>query len=190
MDFITGLPEQQSVDRAVYDSILIVVDRYSKIARYIVYRKTIDSPELTVVLWKEVFSLFGTPKGIVSDRGTVFTSRFWSALYFHLYINQRLSIAFHPQTNGQTKHQNQSLEHYLRAYCGQRNRDWLSKLPFTEFMYNNSIHQVTQATPFKVYYGYNPQLPYNSEDRVQGEVPAAKVRAETLQTERSKLQEL
>jgi hypothetical protein len=79
MDFITGLPKSKSAG-GTYDAILVVMDRYSKMSRYIPCRKTIDSPELAKILWKEVFSLFGTPSSIVSDRGTVFTSQFWSAL--------------------------------------------------------------------------------------------------------------
>jgi transposase InsO family protein len=191
MDFITGLPGcKNPAGGPDFDAILVVVDRYSKMARYIACHKTVDSPELAKILWERVFSLFGTPDGIVSDRGTVFTSHFWSAFCFHLRCKQRLSTAFHPQTDGQTERQNQALEHYLRSYCNTQKNDWAKKLPFAEFAYNNSKHQVLQDTPFHVCYGYHPQLPWNPEDRIKGEVPAARRRLEVLQEERIKLQEL
>ena len=97
MDFITGLSPSKNLNGGEdYDSILVIVDRLSKMARYIPCYKTIDALELAQRMWDSVFSLFGTFNGMVSDRGTVFTSKFWSALYFHLYSRQRLSTAFYP----------------------------------------------------------------------------------------------
>ena len=191
MDFVTGLPPcKNPAGGPDFDAILVVVDRYSKMARYIACNKTVDSPELAKLMWENVFSLFGTPDGIVSDRGTVFTSHFWSAFCYYLMCKQRLSTAFHPQTDGQTERQNQALEHYLRSYCNLRKNNWFEKLSFAEFTYNNSKHQVLQSTPFEVCYGYHPKLPWNPEDRIKGEVPAARKRLEILLEERKKLQEL
>lgn len=191
MDFITGLPLSQNPEGGPdFDAILVVVDRYTKMARYVACHKTVDSPELAKILWDRVFSIFGTPGGIVSDRGTVFTSEFWSAFCFHLHCKRRLSTAFHPQTDGQTERQNQALEHYLRTYCNTHKDDWVQKLSFAEFAYNNSKHQVLNDTPFHTCYGYHPQLPWNPEDRIQGEVPAARERVQILLEEREKLQEL
>jgi hypothetical protein len=191
MDFITGLPGcKNPAGGPDFDAILVVVDRYSKMARYIACHKTVDSPELARIMWNQVFSIFGTPDGIVSDRGTVFTSQFWSAFCFHLMCKQRLSTAFHPQTDGQTERQNQNLEHYLRSYCNTRKNNWSDKLSFAEFTYNDSKHQVLQDTPFHVCYGYHPRLPWNPADRILGEVPAARRRVKVIQEERKKLQEL
>jgi hypothetical protein len=75
MDFIIGLPLCKNPARGPdFDAILVVVDRYSKMARYIACYKTVDSPELARIMWKYVFSIFGSLDGIVSDRGTVFIS--------------------------------------------------------------------------------------------------------------------
>ncbi len=53
---------------------------------------------------------------IMSDWGSVFTSKFSSSLYYFLGIKRRLSTAFHPQTDGQTKRQNSIMEAYLQAF--------------------------------------------------------------------------
>jgi hypothetical protein len=60
---------------------------------------------------------------LVSDRGLVFTSLFWSDICYHLKIDYRLSTAFYPQTDSQTKQQNQELETYLRIYIGYKQDD-------------------------------------------------------------------
>jgi hypothetical protein len=104
LDFIVGLPESQKSDEGKkYNSILVIVDRFSKMARYIPARDTIDATKLaSVLVHKLILRGAGVPSSIVSDRGPQFTSKFWSALCYHLEIKQRLSTAYHPQTDGQT----------------------------------------------------------------------------------------
>ena len=117
MDFITGLPESKGFNGRVYDSILVVVDRFSKMVRYFAVNKTIDAPALAELIYKKIVMFTGTPDDIVSDRGSVFTSEYWSTLCYHLAVKRRLSTAFHPQTDGQTERLNQQLEAHLRIYC-------------------------------------------------------------------------
>ena len=117
MDFITDLP--RSIDKTtgvVYDSILVIVDRYTKISKYILYKKTTSAEDLADLFLKNWFKDQGLPANIISDRGSVFTSKFWSALCYHLRIRRGLSTAFYPQTDGQTERQNQVIETWLRAY--------------------------------------------------------------------------
>jgi len=68
MDFIIDLPPSKWRGR-VYDSILVVVDRFTKMARYIPVCKTITSQELADVFMNSIFKDFGTPRGITLDRG-------------------------------------------------------------------------------------------------------------------------
>ena len=56
--------------------IVVVVDRFTKLARYILTRKTIDVLELAGLFVYYIYKDFGCPKGIISDRGSVFTSKF------------------------------------------------------------------------------------------------------------------
>jgi hypothetical protein len=86
MDFVTGLPPSKNLNGGEdYDLILVIVDRFSKMAWYIPCYKTINALELAQRIWDSVFSLFGTPDRMVSDRGTVFISKFWLVLCFYLY---------------------------------------------------------------------------------------------------------
>jgi hypothetical protein len=103
-------------------------------------------------------------------------------------VKRRLSTAFHPQTDGQTERQNQTIEQYLRCYCNYRQDDWYSKLPLAEFTYNNSVHSTTGLTPFYALYGYHPDIRANIEADVPGgEAPNARLRVEQLQAEREEL---
>src|SRR5436189_2158673 len=51
-----------------------------------------------------------------ADGGSVFTSKYWGTICYHLAMKRRVSTAFHPQTDGQTERMNQNLESYLRCY--------------------------------------------------------------------------
>jgi len=118
MDFVTGLPPSWWNGKEV-DAILMVVDRYTKMSIFLPVSSEITATELAELLHKEVFLRYGFPRGIVSDRGSIFTSALWSALCFHMRIKRRLSTAFHPQTDGQTERANQTLEFYLRCFVGE-----------------------------------------------------------------------
>jgi transposase InsO family protein len=162
MDFIVGLPP--STRRGVvYDAILVIVDRYTKMALYIPTHSKCDAEELADLFADHVLNRYGRPTSIVSDRGSLFTSGFWSALCDHLHIKRRLSTAYHPQTDGQTERQNQTLEQYLRAYVNFRQDNWAGLLGVAEFTYNSATHASTKLSPFYALYGYHPQ-PLQEDD--------------------------
>ena len=116
IDFVTGLSVSTNWKGETYDSILVIIDRPTKMVHYKPVRVTIDAPGLAEVIIDVVVRHHGLPDSIVSDRGSVFTSKFWSSLCYFLEIKRRLSTAFHPQTDGQTERQNSTMEAYLRAF--------------------------------------------------------------------------
>ncbi len=116
MDFVTGLPISTNWKGDTYDSILVIVDRLTKMVHYEPVKVTIDATGLVEVILDVVVRHHGLPDSIVSDRGSVFTSKFWSSLCYFLEIKRRLSTAFHPQTDGQTERHNSTMEAYLRAF--------------------------------------------------------------------------
>jgi len=76
--------------------IYIIVDHYTKIALYLPIVKTITITELTDLFLNEVVRRFGAPRGIISNYGSIFTSKFWLELCFATKIKRRLSMAFYP----------------------------------------------------------------------------------------------
>jgi len=60
--------------------------------------------------------LYGLSENIISDRGPQFTAEVMRELNKLLGIDTKLSMAFHPQTDGQTERMNQELEQYLRIF--------------------------------------------------------------------------
>ncbi|KAK1616826.1 hypothetical protein QYE76_022343 [Lolium multiflorum] len=108
-----------------------------------------------------VLALHGTPKSIVSDRGSQFTSRFWQKVHEGLGTRLNFSTAYHPQTDGQTERVNQILEDMLRACVLEYGSKWEDCLPYAEFSYNNSYQASLQMAPFEALYGRKCRTPLN-----------------------------
>ena len=174
MDFITGLPPSEWMGKW-YNAILVIMDRYSKHATYIRTTKNITSSELVDVFIHEVVRRHGWPEGIVSDRGSVFTSEFWEAVCRGMKVKRRLSTAFHPQTDGQTERQNRTLRQYLVCYCHDEQSNWASMLDSAEFAYNSSKYSLIKRSPFKRLMGYRPRIAWAVIDNsMRGEIDAEK----------------
>ena len=128
-----------------------------------------------------VIRLHGISQSLFSDRGSIFTSHFWTSLSNMMNLKQRLSTAFHPQTDGQTERMNQTLEQYLQIYCNYQQDNWSSLLSLAEFSYNNAYQSTIKCSPFYANYGYHPT--FNVDIRQSHlSAPAAQTFAESLQS--------
>lgn len=155
MDLITQLPETKRGNTAI----VVFVDRLSKMVRLVPVKTSIDAEEYAHVFVREVFAKHGLPASIVSDRDPRFTSEFFQQLCKLLDIKQRMSTAFHPQTDGQTERMNRTLEEMLRSFVGPSLNDWDVHLPCCEFAMNNAFNDSIRATPFYLNYGRHPKSP-------------------------------
>ncbi|MBW0594071.1 hypothetical protein O181_133786 [Austropuccinia psidii MF-1] len=119
---------------------------------------SITSLYLAHLFIKNIFSKHGLPSSIVSDRGSLFVSSFWTKLCQKLKISRDLSTAYHPETDGQTDRVNQILEKYLWMYVSYHQDYWNTCLPLAEFAYNNSDHSSTKQSPYFTVYGRDPHF--------------------------------
>lgn len=188
MDFITDLPPSRR-EGCVYDAILVIVDRFSKMVLYIPTVKTVTSAELATILIREVVRRFGVPEGTLSDRGSVFTSQYWSDFCCEAHVTHKLSTAFHPQTDGQTERANQTLEQYLRCFCNGEQNDWATLLPQAEYASNACENDALRMSPFEIVLGYQPALFAPRGEASEGKVPAAAERAQQLRSVTERLKE-
>jgi len=152
-DFITKLPLAQG-----YDSILVVVDRFTKMAHFVPTTEKTTAEGLARLFRDNVWRLHGLPESIISDRGPQFAAGLMRELNELLGIKTKLSTAFHPQTDGQTERINQELEQYLRMFIDHRQEQWPEWLGTAEFAYNNKVHTGTKVSPFQANSGQDPRM--------------------------------
>ena len=103
-----------------------------------------------------ICKLRGFPKSIVSDRDPIFLSKFWRELFRLSGTRLRLSTAYYPQSDGQTKVMNRVLEQYLRCFVHSQPTAWFRYLALAEWNYNTSLHSSSGLTPFEIIYGKPP----------------------------------
>ncbi|MBW0551900.1 hypothetical protein O181_091615 [Austropuccinia psidii MF-1] len=123
MDFITQLPLSN-----IFDSILVVVDRFPKMAIFIPIYGKLTSLDLAQIFINNVFSKHGLPDSIIIYR------------------------------DGQTERLNQILEQYLCMHVSYHHNDWYAWLPLAEFAYNDAENSSIKQSTFFTIYGRNPSF--------------------------------
>jgi hypothetical protein len=94
LDFITQLPSS-CIGTTEYDAVLVVVDRYTKIAKFLLTTTDLAAPEFAALFHENIELKYSSPRGIVSDRDTRITSKFWAEVCTYSLVKRRLSTAFH-----------------------------------------------------------------------------------------------
>ncbi|CAN4091668.1 unnamed protein product [Withania somnifera] len=125
MDFITGLPHSFRK----FDSIWVIVDTLTKSAHFLPVKTTYIAEEYARLYIKEIVQLHGVPISIISYRGAQFTTKFWKSFQGSLGTQVNLSIAFHPQTDGQAERTIQTLEDMLRTCVLDFKGSWEDHFP-------------------------------------------------------------
>ncbi|TYK28231.1 pol protein [Cucumis melo var. makuwa] len=133
--------------------IWVVLDRLTKSAHFIPGKSTYTASKWAQLYMSEIVRLHGVPVSIVSDRDARFTSKFWKGLQAATSTRLDFSMAFYPQTDGQTERLNQVLEDMLRACALEFPSSWNSHLHLMEFAYNNNFQATIGMAPFEALYG-------------------------------------
>ena len=154
MDLITGLPQRKG-----YNAILTIVDQgCSQAAIFLPCSTEITGPGIAQLYFDHVYRWFGLPDKIISDRDPRFTSHFGRALTKKLGVEQNLSSAFHPQTDGLSECKNQWIEQYLRIVTSQHPEDWTNWLALATAVHNNRRNATTGLSPSQILLGIEPPL--------------------------------
>jgi hypothetical protein len=142
------------------NTVLVVVDQLTGMVILIPCRDTDDARDTAEQVVANVISLHGVPEVVISDRDPKFTGVFWQSVCCRLGTKQRLSTAYHPQSDGKTERANAVMEEVLRTLVGARQGDWSEVLGMVAFAVNTSVHESTGMTPFFANYGFNPTVPW------------------------------
>ena len=171
IDFVTDLPPTKSNGST---NLMVVTDRLSK---SVIFEslKDITAETTAKALIRNVVQHHGVPGAIVTDRGTQFTSRMWKRLCELLRIKQRLSTAWHPETDGATERANQEVERYIRIFATYAQDDWDELLPAAAMAINNRTATSTGQSPFFLTHGYHIEpIQVKEKLRVDGKSPVAR----------------
>nr|GEW88134.1 putative reverse transcriptase domain-containing protein [Tanacetum cinerariifolium] len=155
MDFITKLPKSKQG----FDTIWVIVDRLTKSAHFFLIRENDPLDKLARLYLNRIVARHEIPVSIICDRDGRFKSNFLKSFQKALGIELGMSIAYHPETDGQSERTIQTLKDIPRACVIDFGKGWVKHLPLAEFSYNNSYHASIKAAPYEAVYGQKCRSP-------------------------------
>ena len=161
MDFIEKLPSFSG-----FDTILVIVNWFTKQAIFIPVYDTIMSMDLAYLFVLHMFSKHGVSSHVISDRGFELMSNFFYFLSTALDMWLHFTSGYHPESDGQTKCMNQTLKQYLCVYCNYQQDNWSKLLSRAEFVYNNALSVTTSVSPFFTNERYYPNITIHPEHNI------------------------
>ncbi|GJT80495.1 reverse transcriptase domain-containing protein [Tanacetum coccineum] len=131
--------------------ILVAVDYLSKW----VEAKALPTNDARVVVkfLKSLFARFGTPRAIISDRGTYFCNDQFAKVMSKYGVTHRLATAYHPQTSGQVEVSNRGLKRILEMTVGENRSSWPDKLDDALWAFRTAFKTLIGCMPYKLVYG-------------------------------------
>ncbi|GKB66552.1 reverse transcriptase domain-containing protein [Tanacetum coccineum] len=102
---------------------------------------------------KRLFTRFGIPKALISDRGTHFCNYQMEKAMKRYGVVHRFSTSYHPQTNGQVENTNRALKRILEKTIGNNRKDWSYKLDDALWAFRTAFKTPLGTTPFRIIYG-------------------------------------
>ncbi|GKD14839.1 reverse transcriptase domain-containing protein, partial [Tanacetum coccineum] len=141
--------------------ILMAVDYLSKWVK----AKALPTNDSRVVIkiLKSLFSRFGTPRAIISDRGTHFCNDQFTKVMLKYGVTHRLSTAYHLQTSGQVEVSNCGLKRILERTVGENHASWSDKLDDALWVFRTAFKTPIGCTPYKLVYRKACHLPIELE---------------------------
>ena len=128
--------------------ILVIIDHLSAMVHLVPTKQDYRTKDITEILFDRVYKHHGMPRLIISDRDSLFTSLFWCRLHQLIGSELRLSLAYHPQTDGLTEHTNQMTTQMIRSCVALNQQDWAVKLCGIEFVINYARSETNGVMPF------------------------------------------
>ena len=160
VDFVVKLPLSKGSD-----SILTVTDQGCTKAIILVPCREDMGVEAIAELFKErVFPYTGIPTKLISDWDTRFMSSWFKELCHALGIDQNMSTAYHPQTDGQSECTNQTMEGLLRIFCNHQANNWAEWLAVVQYIINSRPSSTTKKALYKLWMGHVPRAHHAAKD--------------------------
>lgn len=154
LDIVGPLPLTEKGNKYI----LTVMDDLSR------YMNTYPIPDqeantVTEAFVSQILGHHKTPKVVLTDQGTNFTSKLFTKVCKLFAIKKIQTTPYHPQTNGALERHHKPLADYLRSFAQVNTSTWDSLLPYAMYVHNNSKNAATKISPNDCLFGYISEMP-------------------------------
>jgi hypothetical protein len=161
LDLVVKLPNAV-FENNQYDSFMTITDKLSKMVTVILGREDWNAARWALAFWHNYYRRWGIPQRVLSDRGKIFLSEFWTGLFKLMRTDLLVTTAYHPQSDGQSERTNQTVEIALRHLVGASKLDWPHFLSEVEFAHNTTVSVSTGKSPMEMVTGLNMRTGFES----------------------------
>ena len=165
MDILGPLRESHNKEKYI----LLVMDAFSKWPEAFALQSA-DAITVAQVLYKEIFTRYGAPNVLISDRGQCFMSNLVKALSALFGVKRNMTTPFHPSSNSACERVNSQINRALRTYVNADQLDWPSILPGIMMAFRNTpADNSTEFSPFFLLFCQHMRTPLDIA--IQGNIP-------------------
>ncbi len=155
MDILGPLTPSQP-DKFKY--VLLLVDSFTRWSECFPL-KTKEAKEVAHVLFTHIFTRYGAPNSLVSDKGQEFMAKIVKSLCELFKVKRIYTTPYHPQTNAACERMNQTIGQALRAMGNTKQTNWPDILPGIMMAYRKTLHSSTGFSPFYMLFGREMRAP-------------------------------